>query len=132
MMDIVKSWVRVCTFNDLQEGQAVNININGQRLVIARCGENASILQGFCSHMLFPLSGSRVDDCVLTCSLHHSKFDIRDGSVVDWSTFPPLVGKALAAMREKKALRQYETRVDDGDVYVLWPTNDPSTVRVKL
>jgi nitrite reductase/ring-hydroxylating ferredoxin subunit len=132
MSDVVKSWVRMCSFDELKDGQAANININGQRLVVARCGDIVSVLQGFCSHMLFPLSGSRIDNCILMCNLHHSKFDIRDGSVVDWSTFPPLIGSALAAIREKKALRTYETSIDNGDVYILWPTEDPSTVRVKL
>jgi nitrite reductase/ring-hydroxylating ferredoxin subunit len=132
MSDVVKSWVRLCTVDQVPTNKAADVNINGQRLIMARCGDDVSVMQGFCTHMLFPLSGSKVDDCVLTCSLHRSTFDIRDGSVREWSTFPPLVGKALAAIREKKALRTFETKVDDGEVYILWPTADPSTVRVKV
>jgi nitrite reductase/ring-hydroxylating ferredoxin subunit len=132
MNETNKAWVRVCALNHVPTNKAIDLNINGQRLIIARCGDEARVFQGFCTHMLFPLGGSNVEDCVMTCGLHHSRFDVRDGSVVDWSTFPPLVGRALAAIRERKALRRYETRVTDGDVYILWPTNNPATVRIRV
>ncbi len=127
-----KAWIRVCSLERIPTDKTIDLNINGQKLILARRGEAASVLQGFCSHMLFPLAGSKIDDCRLTCALHHSSFDIRDGSVVEWSSYPPLVGRALAAIRERKALRTFETRVTDGDLYVLWPTVDPATVRVKV
>ena len=132
MSDVNKTWVRVCPLNHIPENKALDLNISGQRLVIARCGESASIMQGFCTHMLFPLAGSKVEDCVLTCGLHRSRFQVGDGSVEAWSVYPPLAGKTLAAIRESKALRTWETKVMDGDVYVLWAASDPSTVRVKV
>lgn len=132
MSDQPQSWVRVCSVKEIPEGKAADLNISGQRLVIARCGETISIMQGSCSHMFFPLAGSKVENCVLTCALHRSTFDIRDGAVQEWSTFPPLVGKALALVREKKGLRTYQTRLQDGEVYVLWATTDPDSIKVKL
>ena len=132
MDDINRSWVRVCALDKVPTDRALDLNINGQRLVITRYGEEAHIFQGFCSHMLFPLAGSRVDGCALTCNLHRSKFDVRDGSVLEWSTFPPLVGKALAAVRQQKILRKYETRITDNEVYILWPTDNAASVRVRI
>ncbi len=132
MINTAKSWVRVCALNDIPTDKAQDININGQRLIVTRCGSEAHIFQGFCSHMLFPLGGSQIDDCVLTCGLHHSQFDVQDGSVVTWSTYPPIVGKTLSALRERKALKSYETRVTDGDVYVVWLTDKPENVRVRM
>src|SRR5258708_12834687 len=114
----VKTWVRICPLDQIPTGKAIALNINGQRLTLARCGERASVLQGFCTHMLFPLAGSTVQDCVLMCGLHHSRFDIRDGSVVDWSAYPPLVGPALATVRQRKALPAFETRLTAVDVYI--------------
>ncbi len=132
MSEINKVWVRVCALDHVPADKAIDLTINGQRLIITRCGDEARIFQGYCSHMLFPLRGSRVENCVLTCSLHQSRFDIRDGSVVEWAAFPPLVASALARIEENKMLRSYETCVTDGDVFVLWPTDDPSAVRVRV
>jgi len=133
MSNSTQNWVRVCPLQQVTEDKALGFSVNGQRLIMTRCGDEAYILQGFCSHMVFPLSNSKVDDqCVLLCALHHSSFNVRDGSVVEWSTFPPLVGSALALIRQRRALRTYPTRVTDGDVYVQWPTDDPNSVRVTL
>ena len=132
MNSIAKSWIRVCALDDLSPDQASELIIGGQRLAIARYGDKVSIFQGFCSHMLFPLSGSDIKDCVLTCSLHQSKFDVRDGSVVEWSNFPPLIGPALALIRQRKALRTYQAKIENGDVYILWTVNPSGNVAVRL
>jgi 3-phenylpropionate/trans-cinnamate dioxygenase ferredoxin component len=132
MSDIIKAWVRVCALEDVPADKARDVNINGQRLVIARCGSDAHILQGFCSHMLYPLGGSTLDGCTLTCNLHNSAFDIRDGSVLKWTPRLPLSEQVLDDIRERKSLHTFETRVTDGDVFVLWTTDNPDSVRIRI
>ena len=132
MTDTTKNWVRVCAFADVPASNAKGLNINGQALVIARCGDGASVLQGYCTHMLYPLANSKVENCVLTCSLHLSSFQIENGLVNNWSTYPPLSGATLALISQHKSLRTFETKVDGGEVYVLWPTDDPASVKVKF
>jgi hypothetical protein len=38
----------------------------------------------------------------------------------------------LEDIKQKKRLRTYQTSVQDGVVFLAWPTNDPSRVRVKF
>jgi nitrite reductase/ring-hydroxylating ferredoxin subunit len=130
--DISKSWVRVCPLDQIPAGKALNLNINGQRLIITRCDESASIMQGFCSHMLYPLAGAKIDNCELTCGLHKTRFNAQDGSVVEWTTFGAMANNTREAVLEGKALRTFETQVEEGVVYILWPTADPDSVRVKV
>lgn len=125
-----KAWVKVGRLSDVPEGKAVNVYINGQRLVITRHQEAAYVLQGYCTHMMFYFKDAAVEDCILTCSLHRSQFDVRDGSVVRWTE--NLSGKLLEDVKAKKRLRTYETEVRDGLVYVSWNTADPDKVRVKF
>jgi nitrite reductase/ring-hydroxylating ferredoxin subunit len=132
MSDITRNWVRLCALADIPSDHAKALNVNGQALIITRCNDGASVLQGFCTHMLYPLANSKVENCVLTCSLHLSSFRTEDGSVNEWSTYPPVSGKVLALINQNKALRTFETRVTDGDVYLLWPTDDPTSVRVRI
>jgi nitrite reductase/ring-hydroxylating ferredoxin subunit len=125
-------WVRVCALNEIPLNKAKGFTVNGQMLAIARCAEEAVITQGICSHMFFPLGGSKVEDCTLTCGLHRSKFDLHDGSVQEWSVFPPIVGAALAAIKKSKALRVYPSKIENGEVFIQWPGNDPATIKVKF
>ncbi len=132
MTDQTTVWVRVCGLNEIPISKAKGFTINGQMLAIARCADDPFIVQGTCSHMFFPLGGSKIENCSLVCGLHRSKFDLSDGSVQEWSVFPPVIGAALAAIRQSKALRTYQTKVENGDVFVQWPALDPDTVKVKF
>ncbi len=132
MNGIQPVWVRICALDDVPADKALGMAVNGQRLILARCGDEVHIFQGFCTHMLFPLAGSPVDECVMTCNLHHSRFDVRDGSVVEWAPYPPLHESSLSEVRQRKALRPYETRVVDGEVFISWPTDQPENVHVRV
>ncbi len=125
-MSASKIWVRVCDLSDLPADRAVNVHINNQRLVIARCGEGAHIVQGYCTHMLYALKDAEVSNCLITCSLHGSQFDLRDGSVQSWAT--PLTED----IKQRKALRVYETEVRDGALYLAWNAESAEKVRVRL
>ena len=132
MDEIKQVWVRICTLDDVPANKTLGITVNGQRLILARCGDETRVYQGFCTHMLYPLAGSQVGECILTCDLHHSRFDVRDGSVVEWATYPPLLDSSLDDVRQRKALRSYETRVVEGVVYIAWPTDQPDKVRIRV
>lgn len=119
-------WVRVCALDELPAGKAINVFFNGQRYVISRCGETAFVTQGYCSHMLYPLKGAKVEGCVLTCNLHGSQFSLKDGKVLHW----PL--PALEDTLKRKALKAFETKVEGGVVFVLWPGKDGEKIRVKF
>jgi nitrite reductase/ring-hydroxylating ferredoxin subunit len=126
-----KVWVKACPLADLPTDKAANIFVNGQRFVIMRANDKAYMFQGYCSHMLYPLKDSKVqcsDDkgCELVCNLHSSRFNLADGSVAHWAT------PASAETLERKALRTFETRIEDGMVYIEWAAASPDKVRVKF
>jgi 3-phenylpropionate/trans-cinnamate dioxygenase ferredoxin subunit len=130
--DSLAVWVRLCTLSKIPANKAIGFTVNGQRMIVVRCGEQAQVMQGYCSHMLYPLADSKIDGCVLTCALHRSKFDARDGAVVEWGAFPPVTGTALDAIRAERALRTYETRIDGDDVFLQWPAARPEDVRISI
>ena|SRR5258707_2095670 len=132
MLNTTKTWVPVCKLNDLPTNKAVDLQIANQRLVITHCGDDAKIFQGFCTHMLFPLAGSKIEGCVMTCGLHHSSFDVRDGSVQTWGDYPPVTGPELEAIRARRALRNYETKIEGGTVYIMWSAQSPESVQVRV
>ncbi|MCC7209582.1 MAG: Rieske 2Fe-2S domain-containing protein [Anaerolineae bacterium] len=126
MSDLGKVWVPMCALQDLPTGKASNVFVNGQRFVIARDGDVVTVLQGYCSHMLYPLKDAVVAECMLTCNLHGSQFDIRDGSVLKWPM--PM----LPDTHERKRLRTHETRVEDGVVYLAWPARSADKVKIRF
>jgi len=125
-------WVRVCTLSKIPANKAIGFTVNGQRMIVVRCGDQPLVMQGYCSHMLYPLADSKIDGCVLTCALHRSKFDARDGAVVEWGAFPPVTGAALDTIRAERSLRTFETRVNGDEVFLRWPAEKPEDVRISI
>jgi 3-phenylpropionate/trans-cinnamate dioxygenase ferredoxin subunit len=131
-IDSMVVWVRVCALSKIPANKAIGFTVNGQRMIVVRCGDEAQVMQGFCSHMLYPLADSKIEGCVLTCALHRSKFDTHDGAVVAWGAFPPVTGEALDAIRAERSLRTYETRIDGDEVFLKWPAERPDDVRISI
>lgn len=133
MLNTTNTWIKVCKLTDLPTNKAVDLQIANQRLIITRCtDDSAQIYQGFCTHMLFPLAGSKVENCELTCGLHKSKFDVRNGLVESWADQPSAVGSALGDLQTQKALRAYETKIEDGTLFISWMAESPESIAVRV
>jgi nitrite reductase/ring-hydroxylating ferredoxin subunit len=76
-------------------------------------------VQSSCPHMGGRLKDGRITpDGHIVCPLHHSEFDLRTGEVIAWTPWPPGVGALLGAIRERRQLAVFPTRVEDGAIFV--------------
>ena len=71
-----------------------------------------------CPHMGVQLKGGTVEGGMITCPWHHSRFDLRTGEVVAWVPWPPVLGRVLGALKRRKRLPTYLTKVEDGSIWV--------------
>jgi 3-phenylpropionate/trans-cinnamate dioxygenase ferredoxin component len=97
--------VEVATIDSLPAGEARSFKIGRREIAICNVDGEIYALEGMCTHQELPLDGGMAEDGVLTCEWHGARFDVCSGRAL-----------ALPAV---KALRQYETRVDDsGRIFV--------------
>ena len=76
-------------------------------------------MQSSCPHLGGHLKDGKVTpDGHIVCPLHHSEFDLRTGEIVAWAPWPPGVGPLLGAIREKKPLLVFPTKVEDDAIWV--------------
>src|SRR5579871_2396187 len=96
----------VARFDELPEGQAVPVDVDGTVIAVTRVGTSVYAILDRCSHADVPLSEGAVDafDCAIECVKHGSMFDLRTGE--------PL---SLPATRPVPV---YPATVRDGDVVV--------------
>jgi 3-phenylpropionate/trans-cinnamate dioxygenase ferredoxin subunit len=108
----------VCSIDDLARGQMKAFKAGDERVVVYHLDEGFFATQASCTHMFGPLArGKLLDGCRVQCPLHHARFDIRSGKVVDWANFPPGI-QALNFVRGEKALRIYKVSVKGDEVRV--------------
>jgi nitrite reductase/ring-hydroxylating ferredoxin subunit len=63
-------------------------------------------------------NGEATEDGRIVCPRHHSAFDLETGAVQEWVPWPPVVGRALGAISQEKALPIYSTKIDNEDIWV--------------
>ena len=75
------SGVVVADFDDLVDGAATRVDIDGHRLSVVRIGDAVYVIGDRCSHADFSLSEGEVDvdTCHIECFKHGSSFSLVTG-----------------------------------------------------
>jgi nitrite reductase/ring-hydroxylating ferredoxin subunit/uncharacterized membrane protein len=75
-------WVRTVEESELPDGTTTGVVVEGRQVLLHRDGDQVHALDDLCSHAGALLSRGAVAGCVVTCPLHESRFDLRDGHIV--------------------------------------------------
>ena len=94
----------VARLDDVPPGTMVQVELAGQKIVLARVGDRVFALHDQCTHEEFPLSSGELVGGQITCVLHGARFDLETGAP-----------RALPAVRPVKT---YEARVEGEQIQV--------------
>ena len=64
------------------------------------------ITQEHCQHMGGNLAKGKLDGAIVTCPLHHSQYDLRDGHVVRWTDWKGSLESMNIAMQAPALARR--------------------------
>jgi len=102
--EMPKEFVAVLPEGELGEGEMKKVEAGGVPVLLVRRNGEIHAIAHTCSHMGGPLSEGKLEGEVVQCPWHGSRFNVRDGSVVDGpATFPQPC---------------FEARVRDGQIEV--------------
>jgi 3-phenylpropionate/trans-cinnamate dioxygenase ferredoxin subunit len=102
---VVDEFVKVARIEDIPADEPLGVEtIDGEKIVLVRIEDEVYAFQDRCSHRDFPLSSGRIEDHQIECAWHGARFDV-------------ITGRALS-LPAIKAIRTYEVKVVNGDVYV--------------
>jgi nitrite reductase/ring-hydroxylating ferredoxin subunit/uncharacterized membrane protein len=87
--EMPKEFVPVFSDAELREGEMKRADAGGVPVLLVRREGAVCALAHTCSHLGGPLSEGKLEGDVVQCPWHGSRFNVRDGSVVDGpATFP--------------------------------------------
>lgn len=110
------SWVKTVPCSELQRRPAV-FQHPPKQVALFSVGESVYAVDNRCPHEGYPLVEGQVDDaCTLTCNWHNWKFRLSDGRCI-------LGGDNV---------RSYETRIEDGHVWVNLSDPPPEVVQAEI
>jgi 3-phenylpropionate/trans-cinnamate dioxygenase ferredoxin subunit len=111
-------FIEVAVADEFADGALRQVEVDGHELLVARAAGEFFITDNRCPHLGGRLSKGALEGTVLTCHLHHSQFDLRDGRVLRWTDWSGPVLTIAELARHPRPLRTYEVRVEDDRVYV--------------
>jgi 3-phenylpropionate/trans-cinnamate dioxygenase ferredoxin subunit len=75
----VAEFVKACAIEDVTDGGAVRVVIDGVPVAIVRSDGDVYAIQDVCSHANVALSEGEIEDQTIECWLHGSRFDLVTG-----------------------------------------------------
>jgi 3-phenylpropionate/trans-cinnamate dioxygenase ferredoxin component len=82
------SFVRACALAEVPLGAVISVDLGGPAAIaVANTDEGLFAIRDVCSHAEVPLSEGEITGCLLECSAHGARFDLRTGAPLD----PPAV-----------------------------------------
>ncbi len=94
----------VARLDDVPRGTMMQVELDGEKIVLAHVGDRVFALQDECTHEEFPLSSGELVGGQVICHLHGARFDLETGAP-----------RALPAV---KPVRTYEARVEGEEIQV--------------
>ena len=98
-------FVKVATVDDIPVGEMKSVRARHARVVVCHLEDGFFAMADECSHDYVPISTGWVRGDNVICPRHGAEFDIRTGAAKS----PPAVA----------GIDVFETKVEDGDVYVM-------------
>lgn len=99
-----EDFVKVAKTEDIQVSQMMAVEVNDERICLANVNGKYYAIGNVCTHMGGPLAEGKLEDYIVQCPWHGSRFDIRSGKVVR----PP-------AMKPESI---YEVKVENNDILI--------------
>lgn len=110
--------MKIASIGEMKDGELKMVKAGEREVLLAKVGQTYYAAEGRCPHMKGDLSRGTLSGTVITCPLHGSRFDLRDGSVVQWTNFGGLRRKLAVLFRSPRPLRIYPVRVEGDEILV--------------
>lgn len=90
---------KIATTSAVGSEKALKASANGQSVLVAKVGDSYCAIANKCPHLGLPMAKGKLENGVITCPFHGSKFEMCTGKNVEW--VESFVGIPLPAIAQK-------------------------------
>jgi 3-phenylpropionate/trans-cinnamate dioxygenase ferredoxin subunit len=117
----MNEFVEVARVSDVSDGTMKKVLAGPTPILLAKVNGNFYASELFCPHLEADLSEGTLHGTVLTCPMHESQFDLKDGHIVRWTNLRGIKLAYASKSRPPRRLRCYPVRIDGDRVLVAPP-----------
>lgn len=110
--------VKVGKVGELEDGAMKSVSTRHGEFLLARVGNNYYATANRCPHMKGKLDQGTLQGTVVTCPLHGSQFDLKNGKVVRWLRGTGVLSRVGRALKSPKNLQTYQVQVKDDQLLI--------------
>ena len=104
---------------DLKRGEMKELKIDEIPVLIINYQGKLYAASNKCTHLGCKLSKGRLEENIISCPCHGSKFDITNGKLVEWiSRWPRFISALTKTLGLARSLNTYQIVKKDNDVYI--------------
>lgn len=112
------SKLQVAQIDQIADGQMKMVMAGDKEILLARVAGSVFATQNRCPHLDGNLSHGTLNGTVVTCPRHHSQYDVRDGRVLRWTSWPAAVLFFAKLLRSPRPLETYPVTIEAGNIFV--------------
>ncbi|MDJ0714949.1 MAG: Rieske (2Fe-2S) protein [Prochloraceae cyanobacterium] len=112
------SWTKVAE-EVLSEDSRQVVKVGKRKVLLINHSGQLYALDNACPHLKLSLKKGKItSDGAIVCPWHRSVFDLKTGEAKDWTTWPPVVGKAMGMISKPKPLSVFPVKIEEGSIWV--------------
>ena len=111
--------------SDIEEGKTHCVKLDKLKVLMTKVDGKIYAIENKCSHLGLSLEKGELDQGIVTCPWHGSRFDVKNGKSVDWvnsikgRAIPEWSRKLISLGKEPADIAAYATEIDQDTVYIL-------------
>jgi len=110
--------IEVGKTDELKNGTMKGVTVQGHEILLAMIKHRYYAGDNRCPHRGGKLSKGKLAGTVVTCPLHGSQFDLRDGHVVRWLGGTGVMSTLMKVLNPTKKLTVYQVKVNGDKIRV--------------
>jgi 3-phenylpropionate/trans-cinnamate dioxygenase ferredoxin component len=118
MSAVTSNLVELSRVGSLKPGEMKMVLVQGKEILLAWDGAQYYAADNRCPHMGGNLSHGKLDGTVVTCPRHGSQFDLKDGQVIRWTTWPSALLAIDQVRSHKRPLPIYPVVVEGDKIFI--------------
>jgi 3-phenylpropionate/trans-cinnamate dioxygenase ferredoxin subunit len=114
----VSEFFEAASVGDLKEGTIKKVMVHGHGILLARVKGHYFAVDTICPHLEGDLSQGTLQETTLTCPMHKSQFDVRDGHVIRWTDQTGIRLSLASQTHPPRPLKHYPVRVEGEKILI--------------
>jgi 3-phenylpropionate/trans-cinnamate dioxygenase ferredoxin subunit len=109
---------KAALISEIKPGMMKKVMVMGRSILLAQVNGRYFAVDAVCPHLEGDLSSGTLRGTVLTCPMHNSQFDLRDGHVIRWTDQTGIRLAYASRDHPPRPLKHYPVSIEGDTIFI--------------